>query len=351
MSYKVFFISTLSILLAVLLALFSAMVIVDPFFHFHQPLDCLGYPIHNQRYQNDGILRNFDYDSIITGTSMTENFSASQWDELFDAKTVKVSLSGSYLKETTDRIERAFACGKQIRYVVRSLDFYSLNVDKNTLTDYAYPEYLYDDKVLNDVKYIFNKSVFFNGLLPVLNPMKESKETPNFDEAYNWSHRFSYGKQPVLDRYTRPEKSEPLPSDISYAKDTIRENIQQNIVRLALEHPQTQFYLFFPPYNIITWDSWDRWGILLFNIEIMRYTSELLCGYDNIHLFSFNDDFDMICNFDNYKDLEHYGDWINRDILNNMKSGKGRIHSGNVNAHFDSMAKFYSTYNYDTIFE
>ncbi len=350
MSHKKFFISTICILFAVLLLFASITVIIDPFFHYHKPLKCLEYPINNQRYQNDGILKNYDYDAIITGSSMTENFSATQFDELFGTNTVKVPFEGSYLKETGDRIERAFEYNDSIRYVVRSLDFYSLCVDKDHVTDFAYPDYLYDDNIFNDVKYVFNKSVFFKNTVGVLKYNKDNCKTPSFDEAYRWADKFSYGKQHVLERYTRIEKSEQVFENITDAKNTIKANIEQNVVRLAVEHPETEFYLFFPPYSIVTWDSWDRQGLLLYNIEVMRYVSELLVGYDNIHLFSFNDNFDMICNLDNYKDLEHYGDWINRDILENMKNNVGVINSENIDKHFDSLREFYSVYSYDGIF-
>lgn len=49
-------------------------VYIDPLFHYHKPLQGYGYPLDNERYQNDGITRNFEYDSITTGTSMVENF-------------------------------------------------------------------------------------------------------------------------------------------------------------------------------------------------------------------------------------------------------------------------------------
>lgn len=351
MSYKSFFIFTLSFFLVALFVVGSATVIVDPFFHYHAPLDSLEYPIYNQRYQNDGILRNFEYDSIITGTSMTENFWTTQWDELFDAKTVKVSLSGSYFKESTDRLERAFSSNNQIKYVVRSLDFYALNVYKDTISEFDYPVYLYDDNCFNDVKYVFNKSVFFNETFSVLTYTKNQNKTTSFDDVSNWSQSFQYGKQYVLERYTRPEKSDVIGADIFGIKETIKENIEQNIIRLAIEHPKTKFYLFFPPYSIIKWDSWQREGTLLMNIEIMRYVSELLSEYENIYLFSFNNNFDLICNLDNYKDLEHYGDWINREIFRNMKDGKGLLSSENIDSHFDLLADFYSKYEYDEIFK
>lgn len=38
----------------------SISIIVDPFFHYHKPLPGLFYVLNNERYQNDGILKNFD---------------------------------------------------------------------------------------------------------------------------------------------------------------------------------------------------------------------------------------------------------------------------------------------------
>ena len=45
---------------------------VDPFMHYHKPLtDVFYYNLNNERSQNDGITKHFDYDALITGSSMT----------------------------------------------------------------------------------------------------------------------------------------------------------------------------------------------------------------------------------------------------------------------------------------
>lgn len=352
MSHKTFFIITLSLTISILIALSGLTVIVDPFFHYHAPLNGLQYPMDSgQRYQNDGILRNFDYDSIIIGTSMTENFHASQWDELFDAKTVKVPLQGSLLKETADHLDQAFASNNKIKYVVRSLDFYSFWAEKDAISDFDYPTYLYDNNVFNDVKYVLNKAVLFNKTVGALSYTGKGEKTLNFDDLYNWSDLHFYGKQYVLERYTRSEKLKDVTANFDDIKQNLKENIDQNVIRLAVEHPETEFYLFFPPYSIVSWDSWNQDGCLLRNIEMLRYVSNLLIGYDNIHLYSFNDDFELICNLNNYKDLEHYGKWVNQDILRNMKNEKGLLTLENLDIHYDSLIEFYSNYNYDAIFE
>ena len=76
-------VSFLCMTMLLLLAGGSINGIVDPYFHYHKPLAGLEYAIYDERYQNDGIVKHFDYDAILTGTSMTENFKTSEFDALF----------------------------------------------------------------------------------------------------------------------------------------------------------------------------------------------------------------------------------------------------------------------------
>ena len=64
-------------------------IFVDPLFHYHAPSKGLQYPLYDDVYMDDGIVRNFDYDSIIIGSSMAANFKASLFDELFGTHTIK----------------------------------------------------------------------------------------------------------------------------------------------------------------------------------------------------------------------------------------------------------------------
>lgn len=86
--------------MALLLAAFAGIcVYIDPFCHYHAPLSGYDYSIVAETvgsmYLNDGIIRHFDFDGVITGTSMTENFKPSEADELFGGKFIKVPLAGS----------------------------------------------------------------------------------------------------------------------------------------------------------------------------------------------------------------------------------------------------------------
>ena len=61
--------------------------------------------------------------------------------------------------------------------------------------------------------------------------------------------------------------------------------------------------------------------------------------------------FDIICDFNNYKDFSHYGHHINSNILNWIKDGTGLLTKDNYKQHFEDMRRFYLTYDYDNIFQ
>ena len=68
---------------------------IDPFFHYHKPdTEKYFYELNNQRSQNDGVMKRFDYDALITGSSMSAYFRTSELDELFGTDSIKVTFNG-----------------------------------------------------------------------------------------------------------------------------------------------------------------------------------------------------------------------------------------------------------------
>lgn len=333
------------------LCLFAAPTIyIDPFFHYHAPLAQYQYPITNERYQNDGIVRHFTYDSIITGTSMTENFKTSEADALFGANFVKVPFSGGHYKEVSDNLHRAYESGHSIRKVIRGLDLSMLISDKDSFReDYRFPLYLYNGSPFDDVNYFFNKSILFNYTLPVLEYTRSGNQTTTFDSYANWNDLVSFGPEFALESCSF--ESSPAPSIPLTEEDValIHGNLQQNIIDLALEHPETTFYLFFPPYSIAYWGNLRNDGELNRMLDAEQVAIEMLVSIPNIQLFSFFDNFDMICNLDNYRDTAHYGEWINSWILQQMAVGNYRLTSDNYQAYLSSVKAFYTSYDYTAL--
>lgn len=328
-------------------------VLIDPYFHFHKPLSWLQYPIDNERYQNDGIVKHFDYDAVITGTSMTQNFRTSELDELFGTHSVKVSFSGASLKEINDNLTVAVNHNPDIRLVVRGIDYNALMMPEDDMNydEDKYPDYLYDDMFYNDVEYIFNKDILFDATYRVLEYTGEGQTTTTFDEYGNWTSEHEFGRDAVDSGYPRGEKTDVITPITEEDYAMIERNIGQNVTELAAQHPKIQFYLFFPPYSIYYWDSLYQSGMLERQLAAEKYTIELLLEYDNVHLFSFFTEYDMVCDLDNYMDNTHYGEDINSQILVWMSEGIHELTKENYLEYCDEMYDFYMNYDYDALFE
>lgn len=350
MSKKKWTVLTLTILTGLLLLMGLAVVIIDPFFHYHKPVNGLSYPFDNQRYINDGIIRQFDYDAIITGSSMTENFKTSEFDSLFNSRSIKIPFSGSSYKEIDTTIQRAVTSNPGIKYVVRGLDYNDLLDDKDRMrTDAAYPSYLYDDNVFNDVSYIYNMDVLIATLKVIYNTISGG-ETTTFDEYSSWDANIPYGKDAVDALYKRPEKTGKTEALSEDELIMLQENLEQNVIKTAIENPQITFYLFLTPYSIYYWDSLHQTGTLEKQLAIEKAAIEMLLKYDNIYLFSFHDEFSVICDLDNYMDTGHYGPHINSMILNAMANKEHLLTKDNYMVYFNSIYDFYTKYDYDSLF-
>lgn len=324
---------------------------VDPFFHYHAPAEGLEYPLVRdfERYQNDGILRNFSYDTIITGTSMTENFKTSEVDTLFDAVSVKVPFAGGLYKEINDNLTRAFSYGNDIKYVIRCLDYQCLAEDKDATEDiYDYAEYMTNDNPFDDVNYLLNKSAMERAL-KVLIATASGEQGLDFDSYANWMQYNTFGPETVLASYELDDPAEEEKILDEEEETRIRENVRQNVVALAKEHPETTFYLYFPPYSIAYWDEVCNNGELSWHIAAERAAIEEMISCPNIKLYSFSIAEDIICNLDNYADYVHYAGGINSWILYCMHQDAYLLTEDNYLDYLESERNFFGTYDYAAI--
>ena len=91
---------------------------------------------------------------------MTVNFNTRWFAELMDLNTLKLSYSAAYPKDQANIMEKVFGSGHEVKQVFLGIDVitYTGGVEE---TKYPIPEYLYDDKPINDIYYLLNKDVIF----------------------------------------------------------------------------------------------------------------------------------------------------------------------------------------------
>ena len=325
---------------------------VDPFFHYHKPrTDQYFYRLNNQRSQNNGISRHFDYTGLITGTSMTENFRTSEAETLWGGTFIKIPFSGGSYRELNDSIAAALRYNPGLKTVIRGLDPAKFMDDKDTMrSDLGqYPTYLYDEDIFNDVQYIFNRDVVFSRVYPMVRDNDASGFVPgitSFDRYSNWAKDYTYGRNTLFpDGITYEKPGEPVHITAEETERT-RQNIEQNVVSLARSHPDVSFCYFFPPYSAQWWKAQVEQGTIYRHMEAARIVIEEILKCPNIQLFSFSTRFDITTDLNNYKDSTHYGEWINSLMLQHMHDGQYRLTADNYESHLRDVLEFYRAYDF-----
>ena len=331
------------------LTAFLILWIFDPYFHFHRPFSFVSYRLYDERYINDGISRHFDYDAIVTGTSMAQNFKKSEMDELFGTNAVKETFSGAGYKEISQNLERALKRNKNLKTVIWTMDANAMIRDKDFQGYDEYPTYLYDDNPFNDVSYIFNKTVWYHGVLQNMVMTLTGQPSTTFDEYSSWDKETGY--EHVMESYDRWEqKAETAPGLTEADVEMVTANIQQNFVDLVNRYPDTTFYIFYTPYSICWWDFMNQEGMINYYFEAELIVTRLLLECPNVRLYNFNDKYDIITNLDNYRDKEHYGAHVNSMILQWLSTGDGLVTKDNYLELFEKEKEYYLNYDYESIF-
>lgn len=350
---KKWLVSFLCLFILALLVGGGFVAVIDPYFHYHAPLPGVGYIMDNERYQNNGIVKHFEYDAIITGSSMTECFRASELDQLFGVSSIKVPFSGGSYKEINDTLEVAVKYHPDIKMIVRCLDANRFFNDKDDMDYTDYPDYLYDNNPFNDVNYLLNMPIFLVALQDLIGYDSNGRIDISFDDYCMWQNPYRYGKEAVDAVYHREQierAAEMIPiTDEDYAR--IHDNIEQNVLSLARENPDIEYYIYISPYSIYYMDFWYLTGVLERQLAAEKYIIELLLTEENIHVYSFFTEYDLVCNLDNYRDYGHHSPEVNSRILQWLYEGKHLLTRDNYQAYCDEEWNYYLNYDYDSLFE
>ena len=84
---------------------------VDPFTYYHQPWTPINIS-KNHRYSNPGIARQYDYQTVLVGTSLSMGLESSRLSELSGRPSINLSISAGLIREKADLIELALEQGK-----------------------------------------------------------------------------------------------------------------------------------------------------------------------------------------------------------------------------------------------
>ena len=337
-------IKAIVITIALLLILCMALVIVvDPFFQYHKPLKGFPYKVDNQLSNNAGMAKTFDYDSILTGSSMVSNFDLNSFKEKLGTDTIKVNYNGAYPKDIANILEYVFHEHQGLKTVYFGMDVFSYNSDIEEVK-YPFPAHLYDDNLINDVSYLFNKDVLVQY---IIEPIRFPAERTDLSRVYMMEYDDSmYNRELVLEGYEEPEKVTMTAKEKEEKFENLELNLEKNLIPYIEGHPETKFVIFFPPYSILYWYEKDAqdWKDLI--IDEYKIVTEKLLAYDNVEIYSFSEAWEYTTDLNNYVDYIHQHARVNEYILDCIKDGQHRITKENLGELIEELKTYTDNFDY-----
>lgn len=289
---------------------------IDPFQQYRlAAADQTRFPRALQRYINPGLAKNADYNFVITGSSLMENFHLSEVDQRCGVKSVNLATSAMAAFEQRKILEVALRHRAPTR-VVMSLDFNSFAppVDAS-LPDIPdpLPLYLYDDNVFNDFRYLLNGSVSMRSM-SILRGARIGNYSTDANRAWSWEHEVAFSRDRAL------KDIDPVNINRRYQQgprtiERMRASFEANIAALIEQYPGTEFNIVFPPYSIVVWADFAQRGQLEVSLAFKRHVFERIGARRNVRIFDMQWDGDITQNLDLYTDIYHFNPTINRQLL------------------------------------
>ena len=323
MTRKSWCLLTAAMLAASLAAMVALEVIVDPVEIYHRALFYNPpYESETQMYSGAGVAKSYTYDSIIVGSSMTENCRPSVYDEALGGRFVKLSMNAGQSLDHAKMMEIAFRT-HDVRRVVYGMDFFSFSLYYNNQKAKT-PDYLYDDNLFNDVKYWFNKSVLFSSIPQALKNIGTPDEDKTRDSMYLW-HPPEMPGESGLRAGVNLDAPIPAQTDVARGEEFARLGLEHNVLPFIRAHRDTTFTIFFPPYSLLYWADQAAGGNLDTCIAQKNLMAKTLLAEPNVELFDFQAHFDWTQNYDLYYDLIHYISEVNDEMAAMLADGVCRI--------------------------
>ena len=303
-------ISLLAVLLVLLVGFAGVMYYLDPLLQYGKESAPLTFYEYSEMYSNPGIAQQYEYDTVLVGTSMIENTDVDEFDTLIGCNAVRLPYSGGTALNMKTILDVCFSSKNNIKSVYWELDEFQLfsNPDE---TRYPLPEYLYREDTKKDIRYLLNLDIFYHYALKDIIGTLRGQVQPA--ERRGETFTGEYSKEAVIKSYTRPKQNDLLQDNTAYL-EKVKTNLRQNIEPLIEANPDTEFVFYFAPFSVLYWDREIREGRIEVTLSCLEYAIEELLTYDNVRVFFYHNEKDIITNLDNYKDYSHYGNWINSYI-------------------------------------
>lgn len=298
----------LALTLLMLSALAGIAYAVDPYFQYRVKDNTY---FLSSSYVNAGLIKNYDYDTIILGSSMVSNYDMDQFREQLNHTPVKIEYGGMSPKTIAAFLNYAAQVGKASQYYV-NIDISSFQTE-----GFIANEHLLKNDLVSKAKYLLGYETWFRfipvdcGLMlykAVFGPFPPGKlaQRTSIDQNGAWTLGIPFGRDVVL--YNRAQ-------DLYSVSEVNLNNLYERMLSqidtfLSRVDFQAGSYTFiFPPYSALYWCDAQDQGYFDTFLEAKKYfVQELLNRGCTVYDFQ---SAELTIDLDNYQDSTHYSGDVN----------------------------------------
>lgn len=335
MSNRAFVIFSCAIAFAIVVGTGVINYLVDPLLQYRPPGPSARYDMNLQRQINPGRVRNLDFDTVMIGSSTTENFRQSEIDRLFGGNSLNLAFSGMRVFEVRAMMEYALG-QKKVKRAIVSLDFFAFmpfKEEEDRMRDF--PREFYDSSILNDYAYLLNFEMLKRSVYQVVG-LKASISNHDGDAPWYWGDKKRQSRAAVLADWARKRLQG---TGIHWPVDDMVERFILNILEPVDRNPSTRFELFFPPFSIVGWLLTSETGNLEAAFKFRSRIVQMTAGRANLRIHDFQADAGITSDLDHYTDIGHYGPGISGQLLKRMASGECMVDPAKVGENNDRIRK------------
>ena len=286
------------------------------------------------------IIRHYNFDSYILGTSMLQNTSAKEANRKLGGNWVNISPAASTTKE------RGIILNYLFRYQNPKTLIYSLDAFSDEVSTKPNFQLLYDESLLNDFEAYLNdrfiictltfsqkeKCIGKENLETLLQWIREEKHQKRLGGFENWiKYNPDIFKQESL-------KSLPQSKPVEFDLDRIDVSKEQELLETFLlsfikKYPNTQFHLILPPYSRLHFKINPK--AFIERKKITYWLFEQTKDLKNVTIYGF-DTLDYADDIRNYAgDTIHYNIDMNSLQLDSIQNKKHILTPDNIESYFD----------------
>ncbi len=319
----------------------------DPFqfYRFSPSKELDGY----DRFQVAGFIKNFKYDQVILGTSMTQNFSLNYIKDKLGTDPIRLSLAGATVQEQSEALQAAIKTGK-VKTVIWGVDQCYLSYEQGKF-DETFPIDIYRNNYRGHFQYLMSKNIFFTSVRRIrqkfsnkvfevfMSNRKKPYSSMTLENYNHWHHDYKFSKEIILKDFNKRIKeqtkivSSAIEEDI-VAQVNVVSNFKRDVVDIVKDNPNISFTVFFPPYSL----AYHKLSFSNDRIAHIQYKKNreslmrLLADFDNVILYDFETCLPIIANLDNYKDMNHYSQEVNHYMVDAFSKKKHVVTKNNIPA-------------------